>query len=239
VQLLLSDADNTLWDTNAVYAAAQLRLLEEVEEYVGNSFQPLDRLAFVRSIDQSIAAKHPNGLRYPPILLTTELIRTAIGEPRDEFGALSCEDRHYEAARQFERDFVERVRGNIPELREGVSQGLCDLNAMGTRIVVFTEGDEARCRSLLQHHHIAQFVSDLKSTRKSVEEYLKMAKDFYDSIFMVGDQLDVDIALAKTAGFTTIYFPSSFAPEWIERLENVADFTIESYRQIPGLLMSK
>lgn len=236
--LLLSDADNTLWDTNAVYAAAQIQLLQDVESYAGNSLEPLDRLAFVRAIDQSIASKHPSGLRYPPILLTTALIKTALGEPFDESDALSREGEHYEAARQFERDLVQRVRNNIPELRRGVSEGLNDLSSIGTRIVVFTEGEESRCRSLLEHHQIAQFVSDLRSARKSVEEYLKMADNSCESTFMVGDQLDVDIALAKTAGITTIYFPSAFVPGWTESLKNVADFTIDSYSQIPALLKS-
>jgi len=239
VQLLFSDADNTLWDTNSVYAQAQLRLLEDVESYVGKQFQSKDRLGFVRAIDQTIAGKHPSGLRYPAILLTAALIREAIGEHPDGFGAISREDEHYEVARQFEQDLVARVRGNIPELREGVAEALHELSATGTRIVVFTEGDEARCRSLLQHHRIAEFISDLKSARKSVDEYLKMGSNSYESIFMVGDQLDVDIAFAKSAGFTTIYFPSGFAPEWTEGLANEADFTIKTYRQIPSLLRSK
>jgi len=67
------------------------------------------------------------------------------------------------------------VRNGIPELREGVSEGLLDLSTTGTRIVVFTEGKEVRCRSLLEHHHIAQFVSDIKSARKTTEEYARMA----------------------------------------------------------------
>ena len=227
MQLLLSDADNTLWDTNSVYANAQIRLLEDVESYVGKPFPPRDRLGFVRAIDQSIAAKHSSGLRYPPILLTTALLRSALCEPRDELDA-----EQNEAARQFERELIHRVRNGIPELRDEVSQGLDELNAAGTRIIVFTEGEEARCRFLLEHHQLSRFVSEIKSARKTAEHYVEMARSEYDSLFMVGDQLDVDIAMAKAAGFNTIYFPSGFAPEWIGDLKNVADFTINSFREV-------
>jgi ribonucleotide monophosphatase NagD (HAD superfamily) len=43
-----------------------------------------------------------------------------------------------------------------------------------------------------------------------------MGSDSYDSIFMVGDQLDVDIAFAKSAWFTTIYFPSASLPRGLK-----------------------
>ena len=52
------DADNTLWDTNAVYANAQLALLSAVEEHVGVNAAG-DRLTYLRNIDQALAQRHP------------------------------------------------------------------------------------------------------------------------------------------------------------------------------------
>ena len=52
VTVVFIDADNTLWDTDGVYADAQLALLNELEDRLGVQFPELDRLAFVRSIDQ-------------------------------------------------------------------------------------------------------------------------------------------------------------------------------------------
>ena len=67
------DADNTLWDTDQVFAGAQLAMLAETELALELKAPPQDRLAFVRAIDQAIAARHHAGLRYPPRLLVRAL----------------------------------------------------------------------------------------------------------------------------------------------------------------------
>jgi len=57
--------------------------------------------------------------------------------------------------------------------------------------------------------------------------------------FMVGDQLDRDIAPAKTAGLTTIYFPGGFKPGWHSAEEEVKpDFRIESFAEVPGIVLA-
>ncbi|MDA9393086.1 hypothetical protein WN73_21450 [Bradyrhizobium sp. CCBAU 45394] len=61
---LFTDADNTLWDTDTVFAAAQLEMLREVEKLTGRR-APDDEdrgLAFLRTIDQRIATEHPDHL---------------------------------------------------------------------------------------------------------------------------------------------------------------------------------
>ena len=45
------DADNTLWDTDQVFADAQLGLLSAVETATGVACQVSDRLGYVRAID--------------------------------------------------------------------------------------------------------------------------------------------------------------------------------------------
>lgn len=63
------DADNTLWDTNRVYADAQLSLLTDVERASGRRAKVDNRLGWLREIDQALAERHHAGLRYPPRLL--------------------------------------------------------------------------------------------------------------------------------------------------------------------------
>src|SRR5690606_10201566 len=63
------DADNTLWDTDGVFAAAQLGLLAQVEATTHTTLNVAGRLAYVRAIDQEIAERHHAGLRYPLKLL--------------------------------------------------------------------------------------------------------------------------------------------------------------------------
>jgi len=69
VTAVFIDADNTLWDTDGVFADAQLALLKELEDHLGVQFPEPDRLAFVRAIDQGLAERHHEGLRYPPRFL--------------------------------------------------------------------------------------------------------------------------------------------------------------------------
>ena len=69
IAIVFVDADNTLWDTNAVYAEAQLAMLTTVEQCVGRLLLVQDRLDWLRAIDQALAERHHAGLRYPPRLL--------------------------------------------------------------------------------------------------------------------------------------------------------------------------
>ena len=73
VTAIFIDADNTLWDTDGVFADAQLALLNELEDRLGVQFPEPDRLAFVRAIDQGLAERHHEGLRYPPRFLIKAL----------------------------------------------------------------------------------------------------------------------------------------------------------------------
>src|SRR4051812_6345456 len=78
------DADNTLWDTDTVFAHAQLDLLAAVEDAAGISITATDRLAFIRELDQQLAERHHQGLRYPPRLLVraTAFALMGISPPR-------------------------------------------------------------------------------------------------------------------------------------------------------------
>src|SRR4051812_16980882 len=79
---VVTDADNTLWDTDRVYIDAQLWLLEQVENQVHAQVLEEDRLGYVRAIDQLLAKQHHAGLRYPSILLVMALGSALSGAPR-------------------------------------------------------------------------------------------------------------------------------------------------------------
>src|SRR5215475_8527897 len=81
--VVFADADNTLWDTDDVYARAQVDLLKTIEFESGIKIENKDRLAFVRSLDQALAEKHRFGLRYPPRCLARALILVMTGVPED------------------------------------------------------------------------------------------------------------------------------------------------------------
>lgn len=238
MERLLTDADNTLWDTNSVYADAQLRLLAEVEEHIGRPVVTGGRLDFVRSVDQAIAVRHSKGLRYPSTLLSEAILAIGIGGRSVIESVTNVLASHgsSEVARKIAQNHSNAVLQTVPPLRIGVLEGLRLLNLEKVRITVFTEGDERRCLTLLDHYDLSRFVSDVKCAKKTVSVYEEIVGSARRTVFMVGDQLDVDIQIAKAAGLKTIYFPSGFTPGWARELENEADFTIATYADVPMLL---
>jgi putative hydrolase of the HAD superfamily len=77
------DADNTLWGTDAVFAEAQERLLDRVEEACAASANMPNRLHFIREVDQALAERHHLSLKYPPVLLAQALALALAGDPPD------------------------------------------------------------------------------------------------------------------------------------------------------------
>ena len=55
--VVLVDADNTLWDTDAVFREAQLLVLSLVEAQTQSTCKAPDRLAFIRAYDPGFGAK--------------------------------------------------------------------------------------------------------------------------------------------------------------------------------------
>lgn len=63
--------------------------------------------------------------------------------------------------------------------------------------------------------------------------------DAPDNAFMVGDQLDRDIAPAKAAGVNTIYFPGGFQPRWAPDLQSIRpDHVIASFAEVPNIVLN-
>jgi putative hydrolase of the HAD superfamily len=242
--LLVTDADNTLWDSDAVYANAQLALLGRVEKALGISAEGNDRLGFIRAVDQQLALTHHQHLRYPPRLLVIALTLTLSGVRPEEAAkrtvrsaakVLSDIDPD-EAARWF----IEHIRTGVPELRRGVRQGLSKLHSNGIPVIVATEGQEDKCKKLIEHHELTEAITKIVSAPKTVELFQRLARLMgrqEEVCFMVGDQLDRDIALAKHAKFHTIYFPGGFKPTWTPTENGVApEYRITTFAEIPAIL---
>src|SRR5271163_1460331 len=72
--ILFSDADNTLWDTDAIFRRSHNWLFKEVVSRFGAVTEVKDPLGYVRAIDQELAELHPDHLKYPSIHLVKELV---------------------------------------------------------------------------------------------------------------------------------------------------------------------
>ncbi len=221
--LLVTDADNTLWDTNKVFADAQLEILEQIEIEIGVPTNPHDRLAFVRQIDQGIAQRHEAGLNYPPELLVKAIV--------EALGSAALGDKKIDeiVASYFD------VLTKTPRLRHGVRRTLKWLTKADVEIIVASEGDETRLRNNLDMHKLDTIVSDLVIGRKNREFFnglFQRSGDSYPKV-CVGDQLDRDILPANEAGFKTLYFPGGFRPSWeFDMAAQETDRVIKSYTEV-------
>lgn len=221
-KILLTDADNTLWDTNAVYANAQLSLLDAIESILGVQLVVSDRLSFIRNADQRIAKSHEAGLAYPPRLLIRSLASFHTVTERDIL--------------QLEEIFLLQLRTSVPALRPGVHSGLEQLSRAGVELAVVTESSEERTKRTLLGHGLSHLFKDIFSGKKTLGMFSAL-RQLPGADFFVGDQIDVDINLARQAGFRTIFFPGDFVPEWNVGRNVEADFLVSSFAQLPQIIL--
>jgi putative hydrolase of the HAD superfamily len=244
--VVFTDADNTLWDTNAVFAAAQLSLLARIESAIDAKTPAADRLGFVREVDQFLAEGHYANLKYPPRLLAASISLVLLGKRpslavREVLSGVASSVPKTVDIGAVEEAFVADLQ-KIPELRPGVREGLAILCNTNINVIVITEGKKARCEKLMAHYAIADYVSHLLEGRKRPALYrraLAWAGDQRSS-FMIGDQLDRDIGAASETGITTVYFPGDFRPRWMPAEGEIQpDVTVASYKEAAAWIVAK
>jgi putative hydrolase of the HAD superfamily len=242
--LVVTDADNTLWDTNSVYAEGQLGLLKRIERDTGLRVGTQDRLAFIRTVDQELARLSSYDLKYPPELLVYA-IETYLTGGSPQKAASNSINSHMRLAGdkkmgKHAKWFVDHLKSKIPKLRPGVKTGIRKLNQIGIPLIILTEGNQERCQALLDHYNLSNFIVKIIASRKHVSLYKGISNKFGSSLetkVMIGDQLDRDILAAKEAGYITIYFPSGFQPSWITADEGyAADYQISSFKEVPCIV---
>lgn len=238
------DADNTLWDTDNVFAAAQLALLADVEIAIDRKVPSADGLAFIRAVDQALAERHHAGLRYPPRLLAHGVAMALEGGPADYAAKLAWQGKRQDAlsetvAAEVERKYFEAL-GRAPPLRPGVLQGLKALELGGCTVLIVTEGARRRIEETATKLGLLGHFTRIIEGEKRPELYRRVLKliSARPPSFMVGDQLDRDIAPAKLAGLETIYFPGGFRPRWTPEEALVQpDYRIHSFVEVPSIVL--
>lgn len=238
------DADNTLWDTDSVFASAQLKLLDDVEAIVDKQSGAQDRLGFVRELDQMIAGRHHARLRYPPRFLACAVAFALRGVPADRATRLAwtgARDRQPltdSQAESVEASFVSDIRA-LPPLRPGVREGLSALHAAGYQTIVVTEGDRGKVDQTISAHQLSAYIDRIIEAPKHPRLYRRIQKLASSSErgYMIGDQLERDIRPAKEAGLLTIYFPGGFKPKWEASPNDVhPDYQVSSFAEVPAVV---
>jgi putative hydrolase of the HAD superfamily len=243
--VVFTDADNTLWDTNDVFATAQLNMLERVETVVGRKYEGGDRLSFLRAVDQELARVHPGGLRYPPSLLAKGLAFALAGEiasraARKAWRSDEAAQISFDAKPIGERFFVDLKV--TPQLRSGVLTGMKKLHDAGCVISVLSEGHREKITSLLEQYGLNKLVDKVLEAPKNsaLYERAKRLQSASGQAFMIGDQLDRDIASAKEAGLITVYFPGGFKPGWLPAEDQAKpDVVVSSYDEAASWILER
>jgi putative hydrolase of the HAD superfamily len=240
---LFVDADNTLWDTDAVFAAAQRQLLADVAVELDATMPEGDQLVFLRAVDQALAERHHARLRYPPRLLIQAVELTLDGMSADAAARAAWKG---SLGYRLPADAAEKIEYRYfaalampPELRPGVLDGLERLRAAGNVMLVISEGAKARVERTLARLDLAKFFDRVLEAPKVPELYQRLRKltGTPERAFMVGDQLERDIVPARKAGVTTIYFPGGFQPRWSPAVGTVGpDYIIASFAEVPAII---
>jgi putative hydrolase of the HAD superfamily len=213
---IYTDADNTLWDTDAVFARAQLALLSSAEQITGLVAPQNDGLAYLRQFDQAIARRHHSGLRYPPALLAQALVLGLRGGTPDAVASqvVMTGSMPSPAETSAVTAFNECI-AQLPALLPGVAEGLKLANSLSVPVYVVTEGPLEIARQRLERLGLDIGIAGTLSAPKSRDLYCRLVeKAKPHKAVMIGDQSDRDIRFAHESGMNTILVPSRFQPAW-------------------------
>ena len=217
--IVLTDADNTLWDTDAVFAKAQLSLLTGVERATGKCVSGSGRLSFVREYDQAIAARHHLHFRYPRGMLARALRLglECIPPSKAAHDIVRGRTLAFELPAGVVDSLVtefDRSLRTEPILLPGVREGLELAKETGLTTYVLTEGHVHRQSELVEHFGLRKLVSGILEVTKNERQFARLKTRFSPAnVYVVGDQRDRDIAPALAAGCIAILVPSRFRPK--------------------------
>ncbi|HET6979291.1 MAG TPA: hypothetical protein VFI24_23370 [Pyrinomonadaceae bacterium] len=254
--VLVFDADNTLWDTNAVFRKAQLEILR-VFAKSGLIKEPESELDNLRLIDKALA-NLAQDFEYRPIMLPVAL---------DHYYSqnVSVDEAATWALRQgsgYAQDFVRyscesfnKALKQIPPMFKDAEEVLIrvqDSRSSGTPIalVMFSEGKARRLERILEAHQLRnrkvfdEIVIQKKSldsfclVRETACKHLSTVNEYKETLFvMVGDSIQRDIVFANRTGFVTVYKPADFLGEELGcSKDEEPRFRIDSLLELPGLL---
>lgn len=236
--IVLSDADNTLWDTDVVFANAQTDLLEVIETATKKSCMERDRLGFVRRYDQALAAIHHAHLKYPPMLLVRALALALDGTDENTAADFVLKGKgppsilDQAAVDSAVHHYLE-ILSDIPPLLPTVMEGLVTLSARGIPVYILTEGKVEKQRIILLHHSLGAYVAGVFEVAKKKTQFERLQQRFtpHETV-VIGDQPDRDIVPAKNAGCTAVLVPSRFRPHWHDPNQlNDADFVATTFKE--------
>ncbi len=257
--VLIFDADNTIWDTDAVFRGAQLALLKTFAK-AELITQPDLQLKTLRTLDQALVNKLGQA-EYDFKLLSTALAcfysqKSTLSEAVDAAVHAKpvmnpiltgvCE----EAYQAFKRE-LRRVPPLYPEtipVLSAIRASASEANSLVT--ILHSEGNHTRLEHILEAHNIwgQRLFDEIIIAPKSKEAFeqakgigLRLLSQTTGSkgvvFVLIGDSLHRDIKFGNQAGFITVYKPSAFKGfETPNTPDEQPCYTIQSLGELPTIL---
>jgi putative hydrolase of the HAD superfamily len=229
---IYTDADNTLWDTDALFAEAQLTLLGAAEALVGRQGPATDRLQFVRQFDQAIATHHHARLRYPPALLIRALRAGLDGSAPEAAAHRALSQGSIPTTDEAEvlAQYADILAG-VPPVLTGVTVGLQLAREREIPVYVISEGPLDLLQTRLNALGLDRLTGGALSAAKSPDLYARLRQRAAPrEALMIGDQPDRDIRFAHEAGLKTVFVRGRFRPSWTQTADiQIADAIAENF----------
>ena len=199
-QILLFDADDTLWENNIYFERAiaayisymdhKVHTLEEVREHLN-------------AVERQTVAVHGYGLKS----FRKSLVRCF----EDLTAAPFTEEKHHRIV-----SFVDSIADQEMELLPGVAETL-PLLASRHRLLLVTKGDDEEQRDKLQRSGLADYFSAVEVLKEKHEmayrELMRHHQCDAARTWMIGNSPKSDVNPALAAGLNAVFVPHDFT--WV------------------------
>lgn len=226
-KIAIFDGDNTLWDTNEVFAHAQRTILCRLRE-LGYPADPDRDFGLLREVDD-LLIRCFGRREYESAVLPLCLMRIfsghSVGDDRAVRQVLETRsEREYSIAQDLASEFVKGIM-TVPRLFPGVIDGLTALRARGrTALILYSEGREQRVKRIVEYHMLNGYFHDVFVGDKSLEDWERIRQRSVDAFirtfppqqeeelrfYVIGDLLERDIKPGNSIGAMTIYKPGPY-----------------------------
>ncbi|GEM_PF-1256306 len=258
--VIIFDADNTIWDTDAVFRSAQLALLQTLASD-GLLDNPASHLTLLRAIDCHLMALHGKaeyGFDALALALIIAFTRHCSAEEAASEAFTEAQTQDFERYRPLihmaHNTFADALHQPPPLFADALaillSLRAASISASSIATILMTEGDTTRIERAFSAHRfrertlfdeilILEKNADTMAYARSVGYRILCVSEETTPILtvFVGDSLKRDIQPANRAGFVTVYKPAAFKGFEIPQADDeTPTHVIHSLAELPHLL---
>jgi len=260
--VLAIDGDNTLWDTNSVFEDAQRWLISSLRRARPGGSVTLS-FELLRRVDD-LLIQHTGRQEYDFQLLVLALISLQKGMTETEAASAAMREIQEspngvdaKLAAKISRAFYLRLQ-TIPPLLPSVRRSLEELSRLKTcnrgrlALILLSEGNEVRIRSILKSHFSRKTIFDVFHIveRKSEDALLDAqvrgsrvlesesgCSQIQTQLVVVGDNIASDIVPGNSIGAITIYIAGGYRGAEVATDDRERPrIVLTAFRELPELI---